>query len=661
MPAKSNRNRARYLPATDLAASLFFERAGEVLGKWTTQDIVTVNDAIEAYQCKMIAESYGNHLNGPDPTMLVESAKRLFGAACRVISDLIESENLSAVFDGVEKQYTKNFWELLIAANLWGNISNNSFETLLDVFPDQIPNLLRCQQVVDRHGPSLAGAMRTNARISAETIIGALAVTGNESRRLYLPHSLSNADIDRIMLSYLDGTYPDIRLNYANVLAEWPSSANEKYRPSPAVRVTAQRRTKSLEKEMFPDPNASVRFGSEVQFSPEQEACKRVSYENGILTHAFGLKWLQKYADPATILNNFLYVFDLVGEDGMLNYASHKRTGSTLLKAIGLHAIDEYPMTPEAQIVNAAALQKVVGYRRLLLKGETRLEDAIEWFFNDYIKDEFEIEGFSISLPTEETSWLDKCKAIGPEIERVLKAFMLYAKNRSIDTGYFPYIIIRDFGEVLSLFEKKYLVEGEKFEPPANLLLSDQSPLAYSPTHPEEDGGFCRLVMRFQLTENDFYEVYHPQIEYLINNGFVKTGNDGVLQLTSRACLIMLVWNRGAVKQSDLAGLSNLIEKMVSENILAYSSSLFSPDEADYLCYLLNNAKFSNALALRNKYDHGSGSIFDSTEKKMESDYCLMLTALIGITLKINEELSRSTGRGGINACDLIDWPLVEG
>ena len=307
-----------------------------------------------------------------------------------------------------------------------------------------------------------------------------------------------------------------------------------------------------------------------------------------------------------------------------------------------------------------AAIEEVFGYRRLLLECKTRLESAIEWFFNDYIKSKFEVEGFSISLPTEGTSWLDKCKAIGPEIERVLKAFKLYAENESIDTGYFPYVAIKGFREVPSLLVRKHLVEGEEFELPASLLLSNQSPLAHSPTYPKDGGEFCKLVARFHLTENDFYEIYRPQLEYLIDNEFVKTEDDGVMYLTSRTHLIALVWKRGAARHSDFVDLSEQVEKMVSEKVITYSNTLFSPDEADYLSHLLNNTKFSNALALRNKYDHGSGAISDLTEKEMEFDYCLMLTALIGILLKIDEELSNVAGKGDLDACDLIDWPLTE-
>ncbi len=659
MPAEFNLERVVYRPQVDQIIPESLRRTVEVLKGWTKRDVKSVNDAIEVYQCKLIAEMYGEHLKA-DSAALITSGKQLFTIACNLISNLLQSKNLSVIFDSVEMQYIEQFWQFLAVANLWSTVSDESFGSLLDAFPNQIPHLLEHRRVVNQYDLLLTEAMKASVCISAEAIISAFAVDGNDNKHFYLPRSLSKTDIDQIMLFYLEETPPKVRLNYVEILVRWPSSVNNKYSPSPEVRVTAQRRVKSLKEEAFPNPNSGIRFGSEVRFSLEQKVCKKVVYEDGILIHTFGLKWLQEYTDPATILNNFLYVFDLVGKDGVLNCASHRRTGLTLLKVIGLHSHDEYQMTLEAKIENMAALGKVFGYRRLLLESKTRLEDAIGWFFNNYIEDEFEIEGFSISLPTEETSLLDKCKAIGPEIERVLKAFMLYVENGSIDTGYFPYMDIKDFREIPSLLDRKYLVEGEKFGLPANLLLSDQSLLACSSAYPNNDGEFYRLVSRLHLTKNDFHKVCLSQLEYLIDKKFLKTEYNGILRPTLQAQLIALIWKRGTAKFSDFTCYSEQIKELVSEKVITYSSALFSPDEADYLSYLLNNAKFSDAVALRNKYGHGSGSISDFTEKEMESDYCFMLAALIGIAIKINEELSYKTGRGGLDARDLVDWPLVE-
>lgn len=640
-------------------ASQYFDRAATVLNNWSEQDVATINDAIEVYQCKLIAEDYGEHLAISEDS-LNSVVSSLFGAACRFTSRFLQSKCLAAIFDSIDLQYTKSLWEFLDFTNFWDKVSDENFKSLLDKFPYQIPNLLTYRQVVNRFDNVMAQAMRCNASISAEAVISAFALEASASSHIFLPESLTDGNLDEIMIAYLERSIPDVNLNYVRVLASWPSAANDNYNPSPEVRVAARKRAKSLKEELFLNSNGGVCFETEVQFSAEQKACKKVKSTSRADSRTFGLKWLQRFSDPPTVLNNFFYVFDLVGRDGILSCSSHPRTESTIVKSLGLHPRDEYRMTFTAHAEHAALRGELFLYEKLLLERGTRLEDAVEWFFNEYIESEFGVTGFSISLPAENASWLDKCKAIGPEIERVLKAFKRYAQSGSIDAAYFEFIDVKDFGDIPSLLKNKYLIAGEEFDRPANLLLNDQSNLAYTTTCRDGEGEFAKLVKRHSLTESNFHEYARSQLQYLIDGGYVTIGNDKILGLTVQAHLIELVWKRGAVLSSFFPGPSKLIEKLVSEKVLAYSNTLFSPDEADYMSYLLNNAKFSNALALRNRYAHGSSAVSDLKENRMASDYFMMLAALIGIVMKINEELSRKTGKGGFATCDLIDWPLEE-
>lgn len=70
---------------------------------------------------------------------------------------------------------------------------------------------------------------------------------------------------------------------------------------------------------------------------------------------------------------------------------------------------------------------------------------------------------------------------------------------------------------------------------------------------------------------------------------------------------LKLVWEKGAIeickyRDQDKA----LANDLVDLGWLVYSDSLFTSDESAYLNYMFNNAEFSNSLALRNKYDHGT-------------------------------------------------------
>ena len=80
-----------------------------------------------------------------------------------------------------------------------------------------------------------------------------------------------------------------------------------------------------------------------------------------------------------------------------------------------------------------------------------------------------------------------------------------------------------------------------------------------------------------------------------------------------------------------------LIDDLVKKEWLKYSSKLFSLSESDYLDYYLNNSKFSNALALRNKYEHGSTSHF--TNEQNQENYIMGLKCYFIVLFKIMNDV----------------------
>ena len=72
--------------------------------------------------------------------------------------------------------------------------------------------------------------------------------------------------------------------------------------------------------------------------------------------------------------------------------------------------------------------------------------------------------------------------------------------------------------------------------------------------------------------------------------------------------------------------------------------------------FMFNNAVHSNAVVLRNSYDHGNSPVDDTNSSQFARDYYLFLMLIIEITLKISEELIRCTGNGG--DLEFIDWSM---
>lgn len=107
-----------------------------------------------------------------------------------------------------------------------------------------------------------------------------------------------------------------------------------------------------------------------------------------------------------------------------------------------------------------------------------------------------------------------------------------------------------------------------------------------------------------------------------------------------------------------------MVGMFASEASKSYSASpivlrqTVRPDETAYLDYMFNDASFPKSQGLRNRYDHAHSPIADPDAEGIRSDYYRMLTLLVAITLKINDELSAATGRGRLE--NFVDWPYYD-
>lgn len=145
----------------------------------------------------------------------------------------------------------------------------------------------------------------------------------------------------------------------------------------------------------------------------------------------------------------------------------------------------------------------------------------------------------------------------------------------------------------------------------------------------------------------------------MAEDGTIVITEDGIIKPTREALILKEVWRNGAIEickycEEDKA----VANRLVSKNWLRYSSMLFSTDEANYLSYMFNDAMFSNALGLRNKYDHGNRFIDDPESPQISSDYSALLMVLVCVILKINDDLSFAFDVTGID--ELVDWPWLD-
>lgn len=498
--------------------------------------------------------------------------------------------------------------------------------------------------------------MCTNASTSAELIVSRLATDSGCSTAINIPTCLSDDVIDEIMLKYLSDESA-VNLNFVEPLFNWPDSAMPEYNPSPRVRVCAKRVFDSVQQKLL--DGSCFTYGCGIRIDAAQRACKGVEFHNRTLCHVFGQDWLDMFTDYPTIMNNLQYIYDFADVNGLMLAPAHKYEEDTLFAMLGSHVVGEYRTNTNSRIRENIGYAGLVAYSRFLEKKGIRLEEALEWVYNTYFEDEYCIAGFSISLSSRETSWLDKCKAMGPEIERVLKAYALLSKHGVIDDSYFPFETFKSFSEFGALSEKKYAVEGDNFDEWGFLLFSDQCLLSYRRDHEDHADSFYSLLLAGRLYKDDYDQFCIPDLSRLIDNGFVGCRDDNSLYPTIRSALLYGVWKNGAIALRRCTDMElKVIDSLADEGALAYCDKLFSPDESAYLDYMFNNATYPNAIALRNKYDHARSSVSDPNSAKYQEDYYQFLSLMISITIKINEELSFKTDRGYLE--DFVEWPLYD-
>ena len=643
---------------SDWAVGFFIDRCLYILKEGPHNQIATINDAIEAHQLKLTFETVPELFEKAEDIDVARVVSALFANACKYTRETLKSTGIHDIYEEVEMQYAAQFWGLVHACGAETLISGEEIDELLSRHVECLASILENDKLVKLFDTELGKSLIDNPCYSAELIIHEYATESRNQNAIYLPKCLSQGDFDSIMAGYLDDQRANP--NYMEALFNWPSGAtNCRFSPSPDVKVRAKQAHDKAMDELFRQ-GTGLKYGAGVQIDPEQIACKGVKVEGLTLTYSFSETWLDKYADHASIMNNCRYLLDVVDRSGLMASPAHSHEESGLLATLGPHVLGEYRMNTKSNMRESLANAEVVAYAHFLESRGTRLEDALEWTYNVYFAEEYSISGFSLALPSSGASWLDKCKSIGPEIERAVKSYSIYSRIGKIDGDYFPYESFKTFGTLNALSEKKYAIDGANFNRWGFYLFSDQCMLTYRRGHNDHARCFFDLISNAMVTFDDYDAVNAEMLQQLVDRHLVSACEEtGALSPTPRSICLKAVWDNGAIALGRCGdGNLALIDGLVSDEMLSYCGKLFTPDEAAYLDYMFNDASFPNSQGLRNRYDHAHSPIADPDAASIRLDYYRMLTLLVAITLKINDELSVATGRGYLE--NFVDWPYYD-
>lgn len=623
-------NGVKYYGPNDLSLGLYYEKAKEILESLdTNKEYTDINEVLELYNVNKLFLSPGIKAEYAAPYKvkangLMEPIARFFNS--------IDDNNLLFYFHCVCFNYIEDFWELYDKLKIYNKTSDIEFERLLNEPEASLFLILRYKGVVIHFDITIANYMRQSdqtARIIVEKFLEKKAASTKES--IYFPSSLKANEFEQILDKYIDSD--DSNVGVIQLIASSQSSSACPI--SDLLRLKARRKAKE-----YWDNHASegirVSYGVGVCFKRNSELMTLEIVEPNEYLITYDIDWIKDNLDYPTLLNNFIYLFEYVDPCFRCSFASIDSKLGITEKLFGIKGIKEYEIGTAFRFIDIKSTEEMKGYASILSENNIRIEDLIQWFFKEYLKEEFQVDGFVVNMPSSGSTTLEKCRVIPAEMDGIFKQYKMFANNHAIDRELLEMSSnpVR-FCDLPSMIERKYAyANSDSIRREEFLLFSNQSMLNYIPKH-RGARSFYDLLNKDSIKLSDYPKQEIPVLRWLESRDDIEIGVDGTIRMnTARVRLLKDLYDHDVICISYYRN-TDIIDQLLKSGDVRVDSTLFSIPEQNYLNYILNKSEYSNGLDLRNKYIH---STYPTDEEQQEEDYLRLLKVLIMSIIKINEE-----------------------
>lgn len=635
---KMNETRVKFYGEHDMSAGLHLKRVASVLENWNeSTDTTDINQILEFYNIKKYFDCGIRLEQWDDQIYATYNAKcqnipRHLGRFCSTISDA----NLETLYTSIDHNYIDNFWQLVCDYKVHLRISTEVFKDVLTNHQSALWYVLQQKHLAMRFGPSIAEHLVCNSYTAEWLISYFLEDRARAPKLLYFPVEFTQEMRDNILADYVDSDDPN--QNYLKLLEQ--AQSTKEFPVSDKLRLRARKKRELLRDKLF-SKSAGFLYGVEVSFKSIPDGSVENSEKEHIYCFAYSHEWIQENQDYPTLLNNFIYLFGYVDRFFRCTFPALKAELDVFERHLGLKGKKEYITGIAFNLKSMQSTLQMQAYLHELQRIGVRIEDLFKWFFEVYLKEEFNAQGFTYSPPSEGTTYAEKCKLLSSSMDGLLKQYRLFCEDGYVDRELFEmssgHVILN---QLPSLRNKKYAYSNSvEFQWEQNLLYSEQSLMTYTEKTGNKYKTLPQLLLNECISMKDFAHYQKNNMQWLINRGIVISGADEKLIVDKpRAFILKDLFEHGVICPSYFDNnLQALVDKLVFSGDMKYENTLFSQPEQDYLNYILNKSEFSNGLDLRNKYSHDTCTLDKDTQFK---DYLELLKIMVLIIIKINEELS---------------------
>lgn len=625
----------KYFSDYDLSLSWNLKACEEILLDYSAiYEFDGINDVLEKYNVFLVMKS-GSKLDYWSDSFynkLRSIANQLKAATYRFISS-IDINDIDKLYSNIYKLYEDDFWELMVYTKKIQEISKNQFYEIILKNEVSLGILLSIEKIVNLFDFEIRTYILKDIE-NAEFIIDSLLRSNeNKCRKIYLPYSLTLDDKINLISKYT--SYQEANPNYLLLISQ---ARSEKDFPiSDRIRLDAR---DSYNK--FFDKNILNGSGIEIEThigyaNIDEDIIDSRSFNKQ--KFIYSRNWLRENLDNATLLNNFIYVFEFTDEVYRSNFPAKKIEIGPLENVIGIDGKREYKTGMYFNLKEDITDLKMFIYYEELKNFDKSLEEIYKWFFEEYLVDEFGVEGFFLNIPSKESDYLQKIRMLCPEFDNILNQFSMFVKENKIDEELID--ISRNavtIGSVPSFCEQKYgYIIDQHLLNISNLLFSNQSILAYISDDKIEYDTFYEIINNNKVKLSDFFDYQKEHLQLLLDDEIIYEDESKNIIFNIDLVVILKDFYNNEVLCITYYD-NKFLDMLIRERKIVTEGSLFSKPEQNYLSFMFNDQKYNNGYSLRNKYLHGR---IRQDKEQQRKDYFKILKLFSLLIIKINEEFCR--------------------
>lgn len=634
-------HRIKYYSKSDLSVGWNLQKIEEVIKEYDEKrEDYEINDIIEFYNITKFLDNklYLKNWDEIYIEKLKEVNKKLKASIGKYCSK-INNKNLYEIFKNVEREYKENFFKIIEKYKIYNRISKREFNRL--IYNTYYLEIVLKNKRISKYYADIIRKKFLKYNDSAIILLNEYILERNNAVELYIPDELTIEEKEFIFIKYI--RCRNANINYLRVILNIKSNPKELV-ISDKTKLLAKKRIDRETKKLF-SKDAGIGISTLVTFKEGVKDTFQSKIKGMDIECEYDIDWIKENKDYPTLLNNFIHLFEFVDNQFRINFVNKESESGTFENSMSIRMKKEYKSNHTFGIKSMLSSVQMISYYQQLKKMGIKLEEIIKWFFEKYLKNEFQIKNYKINIPSEGSTYLEKCRNILIEMDYILKEYKLLVEDRKINHELLEMSSTHMFFQnIPSMVERKYVYSSSKeCDLISFYFFSDQCMLSYLERIEEKYNNFYSLVINEKVKMNEYPEYDQRDLEQLIDNGYIQIDKEGYISIKDigKINIFRELYYNGVISYWKYSKESReIMDTLCEKGILKFGDTLLSNAESDYFNFYLNKAKFVNGLDLRNKYIHGCQPNGKDSEKIHENNYYLFLKLLILLIIKINDDVA---------------------